>query len=142
PGRRSGGRRPPTGGSSGTGPRRDGTRGPRGYDNPVGLRDEDVGRLRAAIGEETFDQRFELVREAGSGGMGRVFEAIDREGGARVAVKLLARLADRARFAAEVEVLERLAHPAIVRYIRHGVTRDGEPYLAMEWLVGESLSQR
>ena len=108
----------------------------------MGLRDEDVGRLRAAIGEDTFDQRFELVREAGSGGMGRVFEAIDREGGARVAVKLLARLADRERFAAEAEVLERLAHPAIVKYVRHGVTRDGEPYLAMEWLVGEALSQR
>src|SRR5262245_46430714 len=74
--------------------------------------------------------------------MGRVFEAIDREGGARVAVKLLAKLSDRARFAAEAEVLERLDHPAIVRYVRHGVTRDGELYLAMEWLVGEPLSQR
>ena len=108
----------------------------------MGLRDEDVGRLRAAIGEATFDQRFELVREAGRGGMGRVFEAIDRDGGARVAVKLLARLADGERFAAEVEVLERLAHPAIVKYVRHGVTRDGDPYLAMEWLIGESLAQR
>jgi len=108
----------------------------------VGLPDADVDRLRAVIGEDTFDRRFELVREAGQGGMGRVFEAIDRESGARVAVKLLARLADRARFAAEAEVLERLAHPAIVRYVRHGTTRDGDPYLAMEWLVGESLAQR
>jgi Protein kinase domain len=108
----------------------------------VGLRDADVDRLRAAIGEDTFDRRFELVREAGRGGMGRVFEAIDRESGARVAVKLLARLADGARFAAEAEVLERLAHPAIVRYVRHGTTGDGEPYLAMEWLVGEPLAQR
>jgi TPR repeat protein len=124
----------------------DGTRRARGYDNPVALRDEDVGRLRAVLGEDagdaTFDRRFELVREAGSGGMGRVLEAIDRESGARVAVKLLARRADRERFAAEAAVLERLTHPAIVRYVRHGVTRGGEPYLAMAWLVGESLAQR
>jgi len=37
------------------------------------------------------------------------------------------------RFLREAEVLAALAHPAIVRYVAHGVTAQGEPYLAMEW---------
>src|SRR5262249_47784594 len=33
-------------------------------------------------------------------------------------------------------------HPGIVRYVAHGVTHEGKPYLAMEWLSGETLSAR
>lgn len=106
------------------------------------LNDRDVERLRGAAAEATFHDRFELVREADAGAMGRVFEAIDRESHQRVAVKLLAGAGDRARFAAEAEILERLDHPAIVRHVRHGFTDRGEPYLAMEWLVGETLASR
>ena len=43
----------------------------------MGLRDEDVGRLRAAIGEDTFDQRFELVREAARQKYTRPFLILD-----------------------------------------------------------------
>jgi hypothetical protein len=112
----------------------------------AGLKNSDVDRLRASFPPEpeTFDG-FEIIGEAGAGGMGYVYEAIDRESGVRVALKVISGLpspSDRARFNAEAEVLERLAHPAIVNYVRHGVTARGEPYLAMEWLVGESLSVR
>src|SRR5262249_52263618 len=114
-----------------------------------GLADADVDRLRATIraqpAEDTFDGRFEIVAEAGSGGMGRVYEAVDRDTGHRVAIKVVSGLpnpAHRARFAAEAEALERLDPPAIVDYVSHGVTTRGEPYLAMEWLVGESLAKR
>ena len=113
----------------------------------AGLKNSDVDRLRASFPPEpdTFGDGFELVGEAGAGGMGFVYEAIDREHGTRVALKVISGLPspnDRARFNAEAEVLERLSHPAIVNYVRHGVTARGEPYLAMEWLVGESLSVR
>src|SRR5262249_11885284 len=33
-------------------------------------------------------------------------------------------------------------HPAIVRYVAHGVARAGEHWLALEWLEGEDLGQR
>jgi hypothetical protein len=110
---------------------------------PMALTDEDIRRLRHdTVGDETFAHRFEILREAASGGMSRVFEGTDRESGARVAIKLLLGGEDRVRFAGEADVLERLDHPNIVRYIRHGENRDGVPYLAMEWLTGESLAKR
>ena len=107
------------------------------------LSDAEVARLRAVVADATFASRFALVREIGSGGMGRVFAARERAGDRAVAIKLLdAQLhGDRARFAAEAELLETLEHPAIVAYIAHGITNEGTPYLAMEWLDGEPLSR-
>jgi serine/threonine protein kinase len=46
------------------------------------------------------------------------------------------------RFAREAQVLCELRHPGIVEYLAHGVTGDGQPYLAMEWLAGEDLARR
>ena len=45
-------------------------------------------------------------------------------------------------FATEAGALERLRHPAVVRYLSHGLSDEGEPYLAMEWLEGETLHAR
>ena len=89
-------------------------------------------------------ERFELEQLAESGGMGAVYRARDRLTGAAVAVKLLAKANQRwaERFRREAIALAELAHPAIVRYVAHGVTPAGEPYLAMDWLVGEPLSAR
>jgi len=87
--------------------------------------------------------RFLVEAVAGSGGMGTVFRAKDRLGDGKVALKVLHR-ADgvaAARFAREAEVLATLRHPAIVRYVAHGVAA-GVPYLAMQWLEGESLTSR
>ncbi len=84
----------------------------------------------------------ELVREAGAGGMGTVYVARDRATDRALAVKVLGKDACRVRFAREIDVLSRLAHPNIVAYVDHGATDDGRTYLAMEWLDGESLSKR
>jgi tetratricopeptide (TPR) repeat protein len=88
--------------------------------------------------------RFVIERPAGVGGMGAVFRALDRETGLPVAVKVM--LADRAyaagRFEQEARVLLELSHPSIVRYVAHGQTPAGEPFLAMEWLEGEDLATR
>src|SRR5512134_1419042 len=76
--------------------------------------------------------------------MGAVFRAVDRDGGAAVALKVLAPsgrdLGE--RFEREARILAEIRHPAIVRYIAHGRLADGERYLVMEWLEGEDLSQR
>ncbi|WP_437486645.1 protein kinase [Sorangium sp. So ce1014] len=90
------------------------------------------------------DGRFEVEALAGAGGMGTVYRARDRASGATVALKLL-READAqaaARFAHEARVLSGLEHPHIVRYVTHGTTPPGEPFLVMEWLAGETLSER
>ncbi|MBI2893225.1 MAG: protein kinase [Deltaproteobacteria bacterium] len=88
--------------------------------------------------------RFEVEREAGAGGMGRVYRARDRLDGCTVALKLASGgdAARAERFAREASILARLRHPAIVRYVAHGTALDGSGYLAMEWLEGESLSSR
>ncbi len=89
-------------------------------------------------------ERFLLERIAGAGGMGTVYRAFDRQTGGPVALKILhARGADdEPRFVREAEILAELRHPGIVRYIAHGVAADGDRYLAIEWLDGESLSER
>jgi tetratricopeptide (TPR) repeat protein len=88
--------------------------------------------------------RFEVERKAASGGMGTVFRAKDRFSGKMVALKVLsaAMEAERERFVREVKVLAELKHPAIVRYVAHGETSEDEPWLAMEWLDGETLAER
>lgn len=88
--------------------------------------------------------RFEIQGLAGSGGMGRVYRALDRVSGQVVALKVLAqRSPHRARFRREAEVLASLEHPYIVRYFAHGDDSGGEPaYIAMEWVEGVSLRER
>ena len=91
---------------------------------------------------DLLDGRFRLEREAGAGGMGVVFQAHDLHSGEAVAIKLLhGDRAASARFQREARVLAQLKHPAIVRYVAHGVT-DGSMFLAMEWLEGEDLGER
>jgi eukaryotic-like serine/threonine-protein kinase len=76
--------------------------------------------------------------------MGKVYCAFDRLTGEPVAVKVLHGVdaLDVERFELEASILSDLDHPAIVRYITHGVTTAGEHWLAMEWLDGEDLAHR
>ncbi|WP_437978435.1 protein kinase [Sorangium sp. So ce295] len=91
-----------------------------------------------------FTERYRLERRVGVGGMGEVWKALDQETGEPVAVKVLlgGALEDAARFAREAQILAGLSHPYIVRYLAHGASADGAPYLVMEWLDGEDLSAR
>jgi eukaryotic-like serine/threonine-protein kinase len=88
----------------------------------------------------------DLVRELARGGMGVVHEAVERETGRRVAIKRLLRgpwLEPSAvdRFRREGEAAARLRHPGIVVVHAAGVA-EGEPYLVMELVRGESLQAR
>jgi tetratricopeptide (TPR) repeat protein len=88
--------------------------------------------------------RFSIQHEAGRGGMGVVYRAVDARTGAPVAVKVLPREAEdtesAARFEREAATLAAMQHPSIVRYVGHGRTERGELYLAMDWLDGEDLA--
>ena len=75
--------------------------------------------------------------------MGHVYRARDAATGDVVALKVLAsKDGEAARFVREAEVLAAIEHPAVVRYLAHGATDEGAPYLAMEWLAGEDLASR
>ena len=86
--------------------------------------------------------RYLVESLAGEGGMGRVYRAVDLESNAPVAVKVLGERGHAERFAIEADALSSLDHPAIVRYVAHGLLESSEPYLVMEWLSGENLRAR
>jgi serine/threonine-protein kinase len=88
---------------------------------------------------------YKLIRELGSGGMGSVWlaERTDMLQGRQVALKLphgawkRAGLAE--RLAREREILATLEHPNIARLYDAGVTPEGQPWLALEFVEGERL---
>ena len=89
---------------------------------------------------------YRLDRLLGEGGMGQVWLASRADGlyQRRVALKLLRPgLTDtnlRLRFTRERQILARLAHPHIARLLDAGVTNDGVPYLALEYVDGEPIT--
>jgi predicted Ser/Thr protein kinase/tetratricopeptide (TPR) repeat protein len=90
-------------------------------------------------------ERFQIERRVSAGGMSAVFRALDLRLGGVVAVKVLyGRDAGehKERLYREARILEKLSHPGIVKHVAHGDTDDGMPYLAMEWIVGETLGKR
>lgn len=107
--------------------------------------------IAGELGNQIIASRFELLEAAGRGGMGTVYRAVDLQSGALVALKVMHETAgdsssDVERFLREAQVLSQLSHPNIVRYVAHGMTTHTgvlrRPYLAMEWLSGESLAER
>jgi serine/threonine protein kinase/Flp pilus assembly protein TadD len=89
---------------------------------------------------------YRLIREIGHGGMGRVFLATRADGQfeQQVALKLVRGAASggeiHARFLRERQILARLEHPHIARLLDGGVTLDGRPYFAMEYVDGEPIT--
>lgn len=88
---------------------------------------------------------YRLLDPIGAGGMGCVYLAERRDLGNRVAVKLAWRglvTADlRVRFEQEQRVLARLDHPGIARLLDAGATREGTPYIAMEYVDGLPITR-
>jgi serine/threonine protein kinase len=88
---------------------------------------------------------YRLVRILGRGGMGSVYlaERDDGEVEQRAAVKFLRYGRDdagfRERFLRERQILAKLNHPGIARLLDAGHTGDGQPYLTMEYIEGESI---
>ena len=100
---------------------------------------------RAVLGLETPPTqvgRFEIVREAGRGAMGVVYEAHDPSLDRRVAIKILRRprAADQAALLREGRTLARLSHPNIVSVYEIGVADGhGSVFVAMEFIAGGTL---
>lgn len=98
------------------------------------------------------EERYEVVRLLGKGGMGEVYEVRDLELGENVALKtLLEGLADDSgmadRFRREVQLARKVSHPNVCRVFEYGRIRSGGGggrgevlYLTMELLRGQTLA--
>jgi serine/threonine-protein kinase len=89
---------------------------------------------------------YDLLSEAGRGGMGVVYKARHRRLHRLAAVKMLlsgpfASPKQKQRFRLEAELAARVRHPNVVQVYEAG-THDGQPYLAMEWVEGGTLAER
>ena len=89
---------------------------------------------------------FHILSALGSGGMGAVYLAEQREPIRRqVAIKLIrGGLYDRRlikRFQAEAQAMALLTHPNVARVYDAGTTDDGRPYIAMEYVPGQSITK-
>jgi serine/threonine protein kinase len=86
-----------------------------------------------------------ILSEIGSGGMGRVFLALDERLNRRVAIKSLAsrfaaRPTLRERFLREAQALARLSHPHVVRIYGLGPPEE-IPHFVMEFVEGRPLTE-
>jgi serine/threonine protein kinase len=91
------------------------------------------------------DQRYFLVRKVGEGGMGEVFLGEHVRTKRRCAVKVVKRRhandpEARERFLREATNAGRISHAHVATVYDFGETREGLPYLAMEYVDGEPLS--
>jgi serine/threonine protein kinase len=99
-----------------------------------------------STGAERIIGPYRVVRTLGQGGMGTVFLAERIEGGfeQQVALKLVKRGMDSdailERFRQERQILARLEHPKIARLLDGGVSDDGRPFFAMEYVDGEPIT--
>jgi len=96
------------------------------------------------IGTRLGPYRVEAI--IGHGGMGAVYRASrdDAEYSQRVAIKLVRPASESRsallRFRRERQILARLSHPNIARLLDGGSTPDGMPYLVMEFIEGEPIT--
>src|SRR5574341_563403 len=87
---------------------------------------------------------YRIIEKLGEGGMGVVYVAEDTVLGRQVAIKTLTRNADnqhfRARFLREARAVSMLSHPHIATIYDYGETEDRKPFIVMELIKGETLS--
>lgn len=101
----------------------------------------DKGRDPSLIGNYKIHQRL------GEGGMGVVYEAEQVNPKRKVAIKIMrsgpmASEREKRLFEREAEALGRLDHGGIAGIYESGLTAENQPYLVMEGIEGQTLSQK
>lgn len=109
-----------------------------------------IGEVFSENGVNLADKHFgnyKIIREIGAGGMGAVFlaERDDGEFSQKVALKIVRQtVAEKEiinRFKRERQILANLNHPNIAKLLDGGVSDAGEPFLVMEFVEGETLTE-
>jgi serine/threonine-protein kinase len=106
---------------------------------------EDDDELRQSLVGLARGEHWDLVRVLGRGGMSTVYEARGADG-LHAAIKILNPLLAkseriRKRFLREVQVAATVGHPHAVHVGHHDQTADGDLFLVMELLDGQTLRQ-
>jgi serine/threonine-protein kinase len=118
-------------------------------------REQQLRSIQRQVGEDAEESLYagtkmgpwQITRLAGRGGMGEVYEAQRADGAfeMRAAVKLLKRGLDTAavvdRFNRERRILAQLDHPNIAHVLDAGVAEDGRPFLVMEYVDGQPITE-
>src|SRR6266850_481167 len=88
--------------------------------------------------------RYRIIEQLGEGGMGVVYLAEDITLGRQVALKFLTSFGPeyRARFLREARAVSVLSHSNIATVFDYGETPEGQPYIVMELIKGEPLSEK
>jgi eukaryotic-like serine/threonine-protein kinase len=99
------------------------------------------------LGPGTRLDGYEILRPLGSGGMGEVWLANEVRLGRKVALKVLPTESTRdlgrvQRFEQEARAASVLNHPNVCHIYALGAAADGQHYIAMEYVEGETLRQR
>lgn len=107
---------------------------------------EDAKESGASERMETTVGRYQILKELGRGGMGRVYQAYDHENQRVVALKMLldetsASDKEIKRFLREAKAMARFSHPNIVQLYETDKA-NGRNYFAMEFVEGTSLRER
>lgn len=90
---------------------------------------------------------YKIIREIGKGGMGVVYEAVreNENFSQKVALKIIKRGMDTdiilSRFHHERKILATLQHQNIASFIDGGMTKDGLPFYAMEFVEGIDIDE-
>ena len=98
-----------------------------------------------ALEGEVIANKYMVLRLIGTGGMGTVWEGVHTTLGTRLAIKFIrpqfaAQKEARARFEIEARAAAKLQTKHAVHVYDYGVSPEGLPYIVMEYLEGESLS--
>jgi serine/threonine-protein kinase len=91
--------------------------------------------------------KYRLEEEIGRGSMGTVYRAVHVTLGQRVAIKLISTehsqsAEARKRFSVEAKAAAKLRSRHVVQVYDDGETAEGNPYIVLELLEGETLEQR
>jgi serine/threonine protein kinase len=116
----------------------------RGPSSGSGRSDTGIGDPDAAVVVYAFEERYEIRKRLGEGGMGEVRLCRDRMIGREVAMKVVlpsmtGRGEIQARFVREARVQGQLEHPAIVPVHDFGVDSDGNAFFTMKRVRGVTL---
>ncbi len=114
-------------------------------ESDVPKRLKDSPRLPEGAELPDLGERYDVLATIGQGGMGSVYKVFDRETEKILAIKVLHPnlIEDQTalrRFEQEAEAASQLEHSNMVAVFAYGKTNAGAPYLVMDYIDGESLS--
>src|SRR5579885_1622484 len=106
-------------------------------------RHEGARLLEVYSENDEIDGTYVVIECLGAGGMGVVYKCLDKNLDKIVALKALIGRTDDPerlmRFQREAQAMGKLNHENLVSILNFGITGDGKPYMAMEYLEGVTL---